>query len=104
MRNSAFRVGRIALVLLFTSASLCADSNKLTISPGNPKQLSRSSLQFTASVNGEPVDGPVKWSSSNTAVATISGTTGIARATLLSAGTTTITAVHGGQKTSTLLT
>jgi hypothetical protein len=76
----------------------------MTVSPSNPKQLSNSTLQFTATVNGEPVDGPVKWTSSNTAAATISGTTCTATATLFSAGTTTITAVHGGQKASTVLT
>src|SRR5258707_11425136 len=92
------------LAVVLALASLCTASSKLTISPSNPKQLSNSSLQFTASVNGEPADGPTKWTSSNPAVATITGTTGTANATLLSAGTTTITAMHGGQKASTVLT
>src|SRR5579859_2706524 len=91
------------LAIVFTIAPLCVASSKLTISPSNPSQLSDSSLQFSALVNGEVVDGPVKWTSSNPAVATITGTTGTASATLLSAGTTTITAVHGGQTASTVL-
>src|SRR5260370_12470545 len=86
------------LAIILTTASLCAAANKLSISPSNPRQLSNSSLQFTAVVNGERVDGPVKWSSSNTAVATISASSGMGTATLLSSGTTPITAVHGGQK------
>jgi hypothetical protein len=83
---------------------LCHASSKLTISPANPRQLSNSSLQFTASINGELVDGPVTWGSSNPAVATMAGASGAAQATLLSAGTTTITAAHGGQQASTVLT
>ena len=85
------------LAIIFMTASPCLAASKMTISPSNRKQLSNSTLQFTATVNGEMVAGPTKWTSSNTAVATIVGTTGIANAALLSAGTTTITAVHGGQ-------
>ena len=92
------------LAIIFMTASPCLAASKMTISPSNPRQLSNSTLQFTAAVNGETVDGPVKWSSSNPAVATIAGTTGSATATLLTAGTTTITAVHGGQNASTVLT
>ena len=97
-RNSARQVA-----LLLMLAPLCAASSRLTISPSNPRQLSNSRLQFTASINGEPVDGPVTWNSSNPAVATITGRSGTAIARLLTAGTTTITAVHGGQRASTLL-
>jgi hypothetical protein len=57
-----------------------------------------------ASINGERLDGPVKWSSSNPVVARISGASGEANAALLSPGTTTITAAHGGQSASTTLT
>jgi len=98
-RNSARQV-----VLFLILGALCAAANKLTISPGNPRQLRNSSLQFTTLVNGELVDGPVKWTSSNTGVATISGSSATGTATLLGAGTTTITATHGGQKASTVLT
>jgi hypothetical protein len=95
-------IGLWAIVL--TTASLAVAASKLTISPSNPEQLSNSALQFNALVNGELIDGPVKWTSSNPAVATITGTTGTGSASLLSAGSTTITAVHGGQKVSTVLT
>ena len=61
------------LTLLVLVASLCEASSKLAISPSNPQRLKNSSLQFTASINGETLDGPVKWSSSNPAVATING-------------------------------
>jgi hypothetical protein len=84
--------------------SLCFATTSLTILPSNPKQLSNSSLQFTATINGEIVDGPVSWTSSNRVVATITGTSGTATANLLSKGTTTITAMHGGQRASTSLT
>jgi hypothetical protein len=93
----------LLLIILATASSSLAAS-KITISPSNPRQLSNSSLKFTASINGEPVDGPVTWGSSNPAVSTIAGTSGAAQATLLSAGTTTITAAHGGQQASTVLT
>ena len=68
------------------------------------RQPTDSSLQFRASINGRTSDGPVRWSSSNPDVATIAGTRGIAEATLISAGTSTITAVHGRQRASTRLT
>ena len=75
----------LLLVLLFSSLAVAA--SKMTISPSNPRLLSNSSLQFTALINGELIDGPVKWTSSNAAVATIAGTNGSATARLLSAGT-----------------
>src|SRR5215467_4049187 len=93
----------LLLLVLLLSAFAAAASSKLTISPSNPKQLKNSTLQFTALANGEVVDGPTKWTSSNQAVATIVGSTGTAIATLLSTGTTTITAVHGGQRAQTTL-
>lgn len=69
-------------------ASLCSAAT-ITLSPINPRQLSNSSLQFTAKVNGKDITKLMQWSSSNPAVATIdkNGT-----ASLLSAGTSTITA------------
>jgi len=94
----------IWLPIVLATSTLCSAATKLAIAPVNPIQLKNSSVQFTASINGEPVDGPVTWGSSNPAVATIAGTSGAAQATLLSAGTTTITAAHGGQQASTVLT
>jgi hypothetical protein len=92
------------LGIALTATSACLAANKLTISPNSPRQLNNSTLQFTASINGELIDGPVTWTSSNPPVATIAGANGIANASLLGAGTTTITAVHGGQSASTVLT
>jgi hypothetical protein len=94
----------LLLAILLTCALICFGTSRLTISPINPRQLSNSALQFTATVNGEIVDGPVSWTSSNPAVATITGSSGTATATLHSMGTTTITATHGGQRASTVLT
>jgi hypothetical protein len=82
-------------ILLFPSVFLCHAASRLTISPTNPRQLSHSILQFTASANREIVDEPVSWTSSSSRVATITGTSGTATASLLSAGTTTSTAAHG---------
>jgi len=104
MLHRRFRNPVLWLAMAFVLMPFCAASSKLTVSPSNPRQLRNSSLQFTALVNGELVDGPVKWTSSNTAVATISGSSGTGTAMLLSTGATTITAVHGAQKASTVLT
>jgi hypothetical protein len=78
-------------------------SSKLAVSPENPHQLKNSGVQFSALSNGKAVKGPVQWSSSNPSVATIDGE---GTATLLSPGTTTITARlgEGEQRISTLLT
>jgi len=89
------------LIVIFVPAMALA-ATKLAISPANPKQLKNSTFTFTATINGKVVD-TAKWSSSNPAIATISGRTGSATATLLNPGTTTITAVHGGQTATTLL-
>jgi hypothetical protein len=102
--RNALRQAVWFLAASFTLSSLCLAASKLTISPANPRQLSNSTLSFTASINGGAFGGPVRWSSSNPAVATIAGIGGTSEATLLNAGTTTITAVHGQQKASTLLT
>src|SRR5262249_44651703 len=108
MRNPQCLCNSFRMVCLWTMAIAltvqCLAASKLTISPSSPKQLSNSTLRFTASINGEMIDGPVTWGSSNPAVATIAGTSGPATATLLTAGTTTITAAHGGQQASTVLT
>jgi hypothetical protein len=67
-----------------------------TVSPGNPRLLTHSALQFTVLLNGKPLGGPIlggsgaiQWSSSNPAVATVDGQ---GNASLLSPGAATITA------------
>lgn len=98
-RNLPLDLGLIAVVL--TMSSLCSASAKLTISPANPRQLSNSSLQFTATLNNKDVSAKVQWASSQPSVAIINKS---GLATLLSSGTTTITAAHGSMQASTLLT
>src|SRR5690242_6455711 len=78
------------LLLLFTLSSLCSAAT-LTVSPLNPRQLSHSTLQFTAMLNKKDVSKEVQWGSSNPGVATIASG---GLATLLGQGTTTITAAH----------
>lgn len=102
-RNVPWRIVWLAAPLFMVS-SVCLAASKLIISPANPRQLSHTTLSFTASINGNVVHGPVAWSSSSPAIASIAGSNGSAQASLLGAGTTAITAVHGGQSTSTLLT
>lgn len=97
---------RSALVLLSLSCILglaaCGSSTPvlryITISPPNQTILSGTTQQFTATgyySNGSITPGiAVSWSSSNTAVASINGTTGVA--TGLTGGTTTITATALG--------
>jgi len=83
--------------------SWCFAANKLSILPAYPKQLSNSSLQFTAALNNKDATHHVRWSSSNPAVARISSN---GEATLLSPGTTTISARLGEreQRAATFLT
>ncbi len=91
----------LCLLAVVTLPSLSyATGTKLTVSPSNPRQLSNSSLQFTAMLKNKDVTKLVKWRSSNPAVATIA-TGGLA--TLLSSGRTTITAAHGSTRASTTL-
>src|SRR5215472_14157889 len=89
--------------LVLALVSCASASSKLAVSPENPRQLKNSSVQFSVLSNGKVVKGPVRWSSSNPSVATIGGE---GSATLLSPGTTTITARlgEGEQGISTLLT
>jgi hypothetical protein len=83
--------------------SYAAAAEKLTISPINPRSLSHSSLQFTATLNRHDMSDHVRWSSSNPAVAGIDRN---GKATLLSQGVTTISARlgEGEQRASTVLT
>lgn len=102
--SKTFRRSSLLAALFISLAPLSFPANKLTITPTNPRQLSNSTLRFTASIHANVMNGPVTWSSSNPTVATIAGNSGTANAELLGAGTTTITAMHGGQKAATLLT
>lgn len=89
------------LLVILGLPSFChANANKLAISPSNPKQLSNSSLQFTATFGKLDVTKLVNWTSSNATIATIA--TG-GKATLLTSGSTTITATLLFWKTSTTL-
>jgi Bacterial Ig-like domain (group 2) len=91
----------VFVALVLPSLSFAAD--KLAISPSNPRQLSHSSLQFGVALRGHDMSDHVRWTSSNPVVATI-GRDG--QATLLSPGTTTISARlgEGEQRAATLLT
>lgn len=71
-------------------------SNTLTLSPANQTvslSVNGSSLQFNATLNGQNVTSSTTWSSSNTSVAVFS-TSSPGLATLMSAGSTTITATY----------
>jgi hypothetical protein len=58
--NRHFRQAIWIAVAVLAMALLCSGATRLMISPAYPKQLSKSTLQFTANLNG-------KWSSSNPA-------------------------------------
>ena len=87
------------VLLLFAAPPFCS-AGPLKISPTNPRQLSNSTLQFTATLNKKDVS-KVQWCSSNPKVATIASG---GLATLLNSGTTMITAAHGSVRASTVLT
>lgn len=78
----------------------------VTVAPSAPSVDVGKTQQFSATVtdvnNNTVTDRPVTWSSSNTAVATIDANSGLA--TVVSAGTTTITATSGGVSGTTTLT
>jgi hypothetical protein len=78
-----------------------AVSDKLAISPANPRLLKNSPLQFNATFNGRTIETAVLWASSNPSVATIDSQ---GNATLLTPGTSTITASRGALRASTVLT
>jgi hypothetical protein len=87
--NGHFRQGIWIAVAVLAMALLCSGATRLMISPAYPKQLSKSTLQFTTTLNAKGVTKLVRWSSSNPAVATIEGN---GDANLLSAGASTIAA------------
>jgi trimeric autotransporter adhesin len=79
--------------------------NTLTVTPAGPAVSAGQTLQMTATVRDQAGNvvqtGPVAWSSSNTAAATINAN-GLVSA--IAAGTTTITATSGGVTGSTQVT
>jgi uncharacterized protein YjdB len=83
-----------------------APVKSVTVAPSSPSVDVGKTQPFSATVidvNDNPVTNrPVTWSSSNTQVATIDANSGLA--TVLAAGTTTITATAGGVSGSTILT
>jgi Bacterial Ig-like domain (group 2) len=91
----------LVLALLLPPLSFAVD--KLSIAPSNPKQLSHSSIQFTAALNRHEMSDRVRWSSSNPSVASIDRN---GKATLLSPGATIISARsgEGEQRAATVLT
>ena len=93
---------------LSASATLTGTTTltSLSVLPATPSAAIGATVQFKAfgtySDNStQDLSNQVAWSSSNTAVATING---MGIATVVSAGTTTISAVSGGLSTSTTLT
>jgi hypothetical protein len=90
----------VGLVLAMESSARA--SSTLAVSPENPRQLQNLSVRFTALLNGKALKAPVQWSSSNPTVAIISPS---GEATLLSPGTSTISAKlgAGSQQASTVL-
>ena len=88
--NTRYRMIASYLFLVIALPSFCLAATKLIVSPANPRQLSNSNVQFAATLNGRDVTKTVQWSSSNPVIATIDSN---GNATLLSAGTSTITAM-----------
>ena len=82
-----------------------APVKSVTVAPSSPTVDVGKTQQFSATVvdvTDKETDRPVTWSSSNPQVASIDANTGLA--TVLAAGTTTITATSGGVEGSTTLT
>ncbi len=76
------------------SVTVCGTQQTITISPQTQSvALGSGSTQYKATAGGADVTASVTWASSNTAVTTISNTSGTnGLATLVGKGTTTITA------------
>jgi len=99
-KPSELALAAVSLVcVLILAACNCAPTLRyITVSPLNPTITAGTTQQFTATgfySNGTVTPGlSVSWSSSNTSVATINGTSGVA--TGVANGTTTITATALG--------
>jgi 6-phosphogluconolactonase (cycloisomerase 2 family) len=97
-RAALLTMSLICIFLLAACGSSTPVLRYITITPAGSTIATGTTLQFTATgyySNGAITPGiTVSWSSSNTAVATINGTTGIA--TGVASGTTTITATALG--------
>jgi trimeric autotransporter adhesin len=97
-RSALLTMSLICLFLLAACGSSTPVLRYITISPSGSTIATGTTLQFTATgyySNGAVTPGiSVSWSSSNTPVATINGTTGVAAG--VTAGTTTITATALG--------
>lgn len=97
-RSALLAMSLICMFLLAACGSNTPVLRYLTISPSGSTIATGTSLQFTATgyySNGAITPGiSVSWSSSNTAVASINGTTGVASG--LTVGSTTITATALG--------
>lgn len=97
-RSALLAMSLICIFLLAACGSSTPVLRYITISPSNSTIPTGTTQQFTATgyySNGSITPGiTVSWSSSNTAVATINGTTGVAAG--VATGTTTITATALG--------
>jgi 6-phosphogluconolactonase (cycloisomerase 2 family) len=97
-RSALLTMSLICIFLLAACGSSTPVLRYITISPSGSTIATGTTLQYTATgyySNGAITPGiTVSWSSSNTAVASINGTTGVAAG--LTAGTTTITATALG--------
>lgn len=97
-RSALIMLSLLCIFLLAACGSNTPVLRYITITPANSTIATATSLQFTATgyySNGAITQGiNASWSSSNTAVATINGTTGVA--TGVTVGTTTITATALG--------
>ena len=102
-RSALLTMSLICIFLLAACGSSTPVLRYITISPSGSTISTGTTLQYTATgyySNGAITPGiTVSWSSSNTTVASINGTTGVAAG--LTAGTTTITATALGITSST---